>query len=61
MLAVVGGSTGAGKSTLINSLIGAEVSAPGLLRPTTRGPVCVCHPADASWFTDVALCQPCLK
>lgn len=52
LLAVVGGSTGAGKSTLINSLIGAEVSASGVLRPTTRGPVCICHPADAAWFTD---------
>ncbi len=52
LLAVVGGSTGAGKSTLINSLVGAEVSTAGVLRPTTRGPVCVCHPADAEWFTD---------
>ncbi|MBA2389532.1 MAG: ABC transporter [Geodermatophilaceae bacterium] len=52
LLAVVGGSTGAGKSTLINSLIGADVSAAGVLRPTTRGPVCICHPADAGWFTD---------
>ena len=29
LLAVVGGSTGAGKSTLVNSLVGREVSAPG--------------------------------
>ncbi|CAN5750576.1 dynamin family protein [soil metagenome] len=52
LLAVVGGSTGAGKSTLINSLVGAEVSTAGVLRPTTRGPVIVCHPADLMWFTD---------
>jgi len=52
LLAVVGGSTGAGKSTLINSLVGAEVSQAGVLRPTTRGPVIVCHPADMRWFTD---------
>jgi len=52
LLAVVGGSTGAGKSTLINTLVGADVSAAGVLRPTTRGPVCVCHPTDAAWFTD---------
>lgn len=52
LLAVVGGSTGAGKSTLINSLVGDEVSPAGVLRPTTRGPVIVCHPADLTWFTD---------
>ena len=52
LLAVVGGSTGAGKSTLINSLVGADVSPAGVLRPTTRGPVIVCHPSDVSWFVD---------
>ena len=52
LLAVVGGSTGAGKSTLINSLVGADVSQAGVLRPTTRGPVIVCHPSDLRWFTD---------
>ena len=46
LLAVVGGSTGAGKSTLVNSLVGAVVSRPGVLRPTTRSPVLVHHPAD---------------
>ena len=35
LLAVVGGSTGAGKSTLVNSVVGAEVSRSGVLRPTT--------------------------
>ena len=49
---VVGGSTGAGKSTLVNSLIGAEVSPAGVLRPTTRAPVLALHPADARWFED---------
>lgn len=43
---VVAGSTGAGKSTLVNSLLGEEVSAAGVLRPTTREPVLVHHPAD---------------
>ena len=52
LLAVVGGSTGAGKSTLVNSLVGREVSAPGVIRPTTRAPVLVHHSSDASWFTD---------
>ncbi|WP_083750627.1 dynamin family protein [Kribbella sp. ALI-6-A] len=50
VLAVVGGSTGAGKSTLVNSLIGEVVSEPGVLRPTTRSPVLIHHPADAEWF-----------
>jgi energy-coupling factor transporter ATP-binding protein EcfA2 len=50
LLMVVGGSTGAGKSTLVNSLVGAPVSASGVLRPTTRAPVLVCHPADVGWF-----------
>jgi len=50
LLLVVGGSTGAGKSTLVNSLVGHEVSPAGVLRPTTRAPVLVCHPADARWF-----------
>ncbi len=50
VLAVVGGSTGAGKSTLVNSLIGQVVSEPGVLRPTTRSPVLIHHPADAEWF-----------
>ena len=36
LLAVVGGSTGAGKSTLVNSLVGRRVTTPGVLRPTTR-------------------------
>lgn len=50
MLAVVGGSTGAGKSTLVNSLVGRQVSEAGVLRPTTRVPVLVCHPDDHHWF-----------
>ncbi|GGI07485.1 dynamin family protein [Isoptericola cucumis] len=51
LLVVVGGSTGAGKSTLVNSLLGEPVSAPGVLRPTTRAPVLVHHPLDARWFS----------
>ena len=50
LLTVVGGSTGAGKSTLVNSLVGSLVSTPGVLRPTTRSPVLVHNPADAGWF-----------
>jgi energy-coupling factor transporter ATP-binding protein EcfA2 len=51
LLVVVGGSTGAGKSTLVNSLLGERVSDPGVLRPTTRSPVLVHHPLDGGWFT----------
>lgn len=50
LLVVVGGSTGAGKSTLVNSLVRAAVSSAGVLRPTTRAPVLVCHPVDTAWF-----------
>ncbi|MDQ7910313.1 hypothetical protein RB614_38050 [Phytohabitans sp. ZYX-F-186] len=50
LLVVVGGSTGAGKSTLVNSFVRAPVSPAGVLRPTTRTPVLVCNPADSQWF-----------
>lgn len=50
LLAVVGGSTGSGKSTLVNSLVGSPVCPAGVLRPTTRTPVLVCHPDDQHWF-----------
>jgi hypothetical protein len=50
LLAVVGGSTGAGKSTLVNSVLRAKVSRSGVLRPTTRSPVLVHHPDDAAAF-----------
>ncbi|MDF5757785.1 ABC transporter [Spongiactinospora sp. TRM90649] len=51
LLAVVGGSTGAGKSTLVNSIAGAQVTEAGVLRPTTLAPTLVTSPADAAWFT----------
>ena len=52
LLTVVGGSTGAGKSTLVNSVLRATVTAPGVLRPTTRAPVLVCATADLAYFSD---------
>ena len=55
LLAVVGGSTGAGKSTLVNTLVGRPVTQTGVLRPTTRSPVLVHHPDDAEWFGEDAL------
>ncbi|GAA2965135.1 dynamin family protein [Glutamicibacter bergerei] len=50
LLAVVGGSTGAGKSTLVNSLLGDRISRSGAVRPTTRTPVLAVNPADEPWF-----------
>ena len=50
LLAVIGGSTGAGKSTLTNSLVRRTVSRSGVLRPTTRSPVLVHHPFDSGAF-----------
>jgi hypothetical protein len=50
LLAVIGGSTGAGKSTLTNSIVRREVSRSGVLRPTTRSPVLVHHPFDSGAF-----------
>ena len=55
VLMVVGGSTGAGKSTILNSLVGTEVSPAGVLRPTTRAPVLACHPDDVRWFEDLRI------
>ncbi|WP_201466122.1 dynamin family protein [Janibacter melonis] len=52
LLAVVGGSTGAGKSTLVNSVLRREVSAVGVIRPTTTSPVLIHHPGDERWFRD---------
>ncbi|MEO8261632.1 MAG: dynamin family protein [Pseudolysinimonas sp.] len=50
LLAVVGGSTGSGKSTIVNAMIGAPVTRVGVIRPTTRQPILVHSPADADWF-----------
>lgn len=50
LIGVVGGSTGAGKSTVVNSLLGRQVSASSAIRPTTRRPLLIHHPDDASWF-----------
>lgn len=50
LLAVVGGSTGAGKSTLVNALVGYPVTRAGAIRPTTRQPILVHHPDEREWF-----------
>lgn len=48
---VVGGSTGVGKSTLVNSLLRQEVSRAGVLRPTTRSAVLCVNPVDVAAVT----------
>ena len=50
LVVVILGSTGSGKSSLLNALVGARVSESGVLRPTTRRPVAVAHLDDASGF-----------
>ena len=39
------GGTGTGKSTLVNALVGQEVTRTGRQRPTTTRPVLIVHPA----------------
>ena len=46
LLVVILGSTGSGKSSLLNALAGARVSPSGVLRPTTRQPIAIAHPSD---------------
>ncbi|MDO9589883.1 MAG: dynamin family protein, partial [Microcella sp.] len=50
LLAVVGGSTGSGKSTIVNALLGVATTRVGVIRPTTRQPILVHAPVDAGWF-----------
>jgi energy-coupling factor transporter ATP-binding protein EcfA2 len=52
VLVALVGSTGAGKSTLVNSIVGANVSATGVRRPTTNSPVLACHPDEIDWFAE---------
>jgi energy-coupling factor transporter ATP-binding protein EcfA2 len=52
ILVALVGSTGAGKSTLVNSIVGTQVSLTGIRRPTTNSPVLACHPDDIGWFAE---------
>lgn len=52
LLGVIGGSTGAGKSTIINALVGREVLASSVIRPTTRRPLLLHAKTDGRWFAD---------
>ena len=46
LLVVIMGSTGSGKSSLLNALAGAALSPAGVLRPTTRQPIAIAHPRE---------------
>jgi hypothetical protein len=52
VLVALVGSTGAGKSTLVNSIVGSQVSVTGIRRPTTNSPVLACHPDEVGWFAE---------
>src|SRR5215475_11918333 len=52
ILVALVGSTGAGKSTLVNSIVGSHVSMTGIRRPTTNSPVLACHPDDVGWYAE---------
>ena len=49
------GPTGAGKSTIFNTITGRAASPTGVLRPTTRVAVILVHPADQQALLDGAL------
>ena len=53
-IVVVAGSTGAGKSTVVNALLGEPLTASGVLRPTTKIPHLFHHPLDGAVLTEVA-------
>ncbi|MFD2675449.1 dynamin family protein [Gulosibacter bifidus] len=50
LLAVAGGSTGAGKSTIVNAIVGSPVTRTGAIRPTTRQPILLHAPGEGEWF-----------
>lgn len=52
LLVVLGGVTGAGKSTVTNNLVGRPVVETGVIRPTTATPTLVVNPGDAQAFRD---------
>jgi len=52
VVAVLIGSTGAGKSTILNSLAEERITEIGAVRPTTRAPTVWCHPRHLQRFED---------
>jgi energy-coupling factor transporter ATP-binding protein EcfA2 len=57
LIVLVLGPTGAGKSTLFNTLAGRAASATGVLRPTTRLAVVLMHPGDRAALLNGALAR----
>ncbi len=55
LLVLLLGPTGAGKSTIFNTIAGRAASPTGVLRPTTRVAVVLVHPDDAAALRDGAL------
>src|SRR5512141_284620 len=55
LLVLILGPTGAGKSTLFNTLAGRAASTTGALRPTTRVAVVLMHPGDREALLDGTL------
>lgn len=53
MSVVFAGPTGSGKSTLINSLSGRDLSPAGFLRPTTSRPIALASPANVDDYWQV--------
>jgi energy-coupling factor transporter ATP-binding protein EcfA2 len=51
------GPTGAGKSTLFNTIAGRAASPTGVLRPTTRTAIVLAHPDDADALREGTLAQ----
>ena len=49
------GPTGAGKSTIFNTIVGRSASPTGVLRPTTRSAVVLAHPTDREGLREGAL------
>ena len=57
LLVVLVGPTGAGKSTVFNTIAGRAASETGVIRPTTRVAVVLVHPDDLAAIRDGALAR----
>jgi energy-coupling factor transporter ATP-binding protein EcfA2 len=52
VVAVVVGATGSGKSTIVNTLAGRNITETGAVRPTTTAPVVWCHAENADEYRE---------
>ncbi len=53
-IVVVSGSTGSGKSSIVNALLGEQLTASGVLRPTTMAPHLFHHPLDSELLSSAS-------